>query len=212
MKDTAVRSNLFASLMHSLSENHAEELGKLLSQEAFSYQIFTCVYHVSSKSFLANNSHSLLHVQRDCMGLQTQSFALLETITDSPSGTLIPGGYFLLFNTKMKTSVFIHAIILLLLYKQICVIQTLHCFHSRSGYMNSNYLKQKKKWKILGSHEFLMYNSLFFVNNLQRLYRKQHFPFQKENNYFHRIYCNKYLCERSQQLTPHKSQSEKISR
>lgn len=143
------------------------------------------------------------------MGLQTQSFALLETITDSPLGTLIPGSYFLLFNTKMKTSVFIHAIILLLLYKQICVIQTLYCFHSKSGYMNSNYLQQKKShW----SHEFLMYNSLFFVNNLQRLYRRQCFPFQKENNYFHRIYCNKYLCEKSQQLTPNESQSEKISR
>lgn len=43
------------------------------------------------------------------------SFALLETISDSPLGTLIPGGYFLVFNTKMKTSGFIHATMLLLL-------------------------------------------------------------------------------------------------
>lgn len=49
------------------------------------------------------------------MVLYTQSFALLEIITDSPLGALIPGGYFLLFNTKMRTSVFIHATVVLLL-------------------------------------------------------------------------------------------------
>lgn len=62
MKDIAVRSNLFEAIMHSLSENHAEGLGKLLYLGNIAYQIFTRVYHVSSKSFLSNNSHLLLNV------------------------------------------------------------------------------------------------------------------------------------------------------